>query len=238
MRIGFRCGALFISLQQVRIETDVVALAGFFLQRQIKRHMVDTGATIAQRGGIEIEIARQLFCRALHGVAQPDLFDVRIARVHRPGIHRHGVHVVKHRGIRADLGHVFTDLPQVRNGAQGAHNAARAERIGNGLFQSVAFADVKIGDGTGFVSANLEGNHHEVRPFEGAFAVGVAGDIAVGTGGVHQFTHHNVRLFQTGFIDIHQGNVGRLQRRTMKNITKDVFDKNRGARADKGNFGC
>ncbi len=43
--------------------------------------------------------------------------------------------------MRADFRHVFANLPQVRDGAQGAHNAAGAQRIGYGLLQTIAFTE-------------------------------------------------------------------------------------------------
>ena len=78
--------------------------------------MVDTCATVTQRSRIDIEVTRQLFRRSLHRMAQPYLLDMRIACIHRPGIHRHWVNVVEHGGIGADFRHVLANLPQVRNG--------------------------------------------------------------------------------------------------------------------------
>ena len=65
---------------------------------------------------VDIEVTRQLFRRSLHRMAQPDLFDMRIAGIHRPGIHRHWVNIVEHGGIGADFRHVLANLPQMRNG--------------------------------------------------------------------------------------------------------------------------
>jgi len=116
MNIWLRCLPCFISRQQFRIEIHVATVCGFTLQFQVKRHMVDTCATVTQRSRIDIEVTRQLFRRSLHRMAQPYLLDMRIAGIHRPGIHRHWVNVVEHGGIRADFRHVLANLPQVRNG--------------------------------------------------------------------------------------------------------------------------
>jgi hypothetical protein len=64
----------------------------------------------------------------------------------------------------------------------------------------------------------------------------MAADFAVGADGIHQLAHHNMRLFQPGFIDIHQRDMRRFQRRALKNVTENIFDENRRTGADKGNF--
>ncbi|SVX96120.1 Uncharacterised protein [Klebsiella pneumoniae] len=116
MNIWLRCLPCFISRQQFRVEIHVTAVGGFALQFQVKRHMVDTCATVTQRSRVDIEVTRQLFRRSLHRMAQPYLLDMRIAGIHRPGIHRHWINVVEHGGIGADFRHVLANLPQVRNG--------------------------------------------------------------------------------------------------------------------------
>jgi len=116
MNIRLRCLPCFISRQQFRVEIHITAVGGFALQLQVKRHMVDTCATVTQRSWVDIEVTRQLFRRSLHRMAQPDLFDMRIAGIHRPGIHRHWVNIVEHGGIGADFRHVLANLPQMRNG--------------------------------------------------------------------------------------------------------------------------
>lgn len=160
---------------------------------------------------------------------------MRVAGVHRPGVHRHRVDVVKHGGVRADLAHIVADSPQVRDGAQRAHNASRPQRIGNGLLQAVALADCKIGDGTGLIAANLEGNDDKIGALQGGFPVAVATDFAVRAHGIHQLAHHDMRLFQPGFIDIHQRDMRRFQRRRWK-TSREYFDEHRRTGADKSNF--
>ena len=105
--------------------------------------MVDTCATVTQRSWVDIEVTRQLFRRSLHRMAQPDLFDMRIAGIHRPGIHRHWVNIVEHGGI-------------------GAHNTARPQRIGNGLFQTMPLTDLEISHRARFITANLKCHHDKI----------------------------------------------------------------------------
>ncbi|MCY1549960.1 hypothetical protein D9M68_861690 [compost metagenome] len=49
------------------------------------------------------------------------------------------------------------------HGAQAAHDASDAQRIGNGLAQIVLFGHLEIDDGRGLIAANLEADDDEVR---------------------------------------------------------------------------
>ena len=87
--------------------------------------------------------------------------------------------------------------------------------------------DFKIGDGTGLIAANLKSHHHKIRILQRSSLLAMAANFTVGADGIHQLTHHNMRLFQAGRIDIHQRNVRRFQRRALKNVTENIFDENR-----------
>ncbi|MNN82156.1 hypothetical protein D3C81_1990600 [compost metagenome] len=67
----------------------------------------------------------------------------------------------------------------MRDGAQRAHNAARPQRIGNGLFQTMTFTHVKISDGTRLIAANLEGDNHKIGILQRRFPIGMAGNVTV-----------------------------------------------------------
>jgi hypothetical protein len=86
------------------------------IERIDRESKANQEAADEQRSRVDIEVTRQLFRRSLHRMAQPDLFDMRIAGIHRPGIHRHWVNIVEHGGIGADFRHVLANLPQMRNG--------------------------------------------------------------------------------------------------------------------------
>ena len=88
------------------------------------------------------------------------------------------------------------------------------------------------------VGANGEISCHRDRKtaLQGGFPVAVAADFAVRAHGIHQLAHHDMRLFQPGFIDIHQRDMRRFQRRALENITENIFDEHRRTGADKSNF--
>jgi hypothetical protein len=72
-------------------------------------------------------------------MAQADLLDVGELRPKRPGVDRHRVDVLQHDRIRADRAHVLGQLPQMRDGAQAAHDAADSQGVGDGLAQARRF---------------------------------------------------------------------------------------------------
>ena len=53
-------------------------------------------------------------------------------------------------------------VQQMRHGAEAAHDAADAERVGDGLAQAVLLRHFEIGDRAGLVAADLEGDDDEV----------------------------------------------------------------------------
>jgi hypothetical protein len=52
--------------------------------------------------------------------------------------------------------HIAAGIQQHRDGAQGAHDAADAQRIGDGLAQAVLLGDLEVDHRAGLVPANLE----------------------------------------------------------------------------------
>ena len=81
---------------------------------------------------------------ARHAVAQARRSGCCVARLTRPAVHRHRVDVVQEDHIRAQLFHVAAHLQQHRDGAQAAHDAADAERVGDRLAQAVALGNLEI----------------------------------------------------------------------------------------------
>ena len=56
--------------------------------------------------------------------------------------------------------------PQMRHGAEAAHDAADAERVGDGLAQVVFLGHLEIDDGRGLVAADLEADDDEIGAVE------------------------------------------------------------------------
>ncbi len=54
----------------------------------------------------------------------------------------------------------------------------------------------------------------------------MTGNVAGRTGRIHELTHNDVRLFKARLINIHQGNMRRLQRLTVKDIAENIFYEN------------
>jgi hypothetical protein len=75
-------------------------------------------------------------------------------------------------GVGADSLHVAAYVQQHGNRAQTAHDAADAQRVGDGLPQAVALGDLEVDDRRRPIAADLEHGDDVVRPVEGAAAVG------------------------------------------------------------------
>ena len=78
----------------------------------------------------------------------------------------HGVGVVQQQRVGADLLQIVGEVLHHGNGAQGTHDAAYAQSVGDGLAQTVLFGDLEIGNGAGFIAAYLDGIDHEGRATE------------------------------------------------------------------------
>ena len=107
------------------------------LERQEEGDMVDAGHLVAHVVDGNVEVMAQLEDRVRHRVAQPDIADGRVSAGDGPAVDGHGVHILKHQGVRAERAHVLAQLPQKRHGAKPAHDAADAERVADGLAKPV-----------------------------------------------------------------------------------------------------
>ena len=106
----------------------------------------------------------------LNAVAKPYGLDFGEAQ-HRAGQHCHGVCVVQEPGIGADFFHVPGEVHHHRDGAESTEHSADAQGIGDRLFQTVFLGDLKVCDGAGIISADLNGIDHIVRALQGGFSV-------------------------------------------------------------------
>ncbi|ESZ17651.1 hypothetical protein X735_06255 [Mesorhizobium sp. L2C085B000] len=111
---------------------------------------------------------------------------------------------MQHDRVWADGQHVLADLPQMRHGPEAAHDAADAERVGNGLAQAVFLRHLEIGDGAGLVTADLEGDDDEVGTGERLALVGIGLGLRLHAQRRDQLVDDDGALFQPLRIDVHQ----------------------------------
>ena len=125
----------------------------------------------------------------------------------------------------------------MRHGAQAAHDAADAERVGDGLAQAVFLRHFEIGDGAGLVAADLESNDDEIGAFQRLALVGI---------GLNPWPWHQASCklagddlgFSQAFrIDVHQGDRRAGQRGALQDVADDVLHEHGRAGADEGDFG-
>ena len=175
----------------------------------------------------------------LHAVAQAHGLDAGVAQ-HVPGEHGHGIGVVQEQGVRADLLHVPGKVRHDGNGAQGAHDAADAQGVADGLAQAVLLGHLKVDDGAGVVQAHLNGVDDEVRAPQGVLAVLHP---QVGT----RFCHSRPLVWLHGLqdglallealpVDVVQGEGAVPQLGHAHAVADDVAGKDGAARAHKGNL--
>ena len=121
-------------------------------------HVIDAGDQLFStlQPVCHIQFIQQCFRADLHTVAQAHSLDLGVAQ-HIAGKHGHGIGIVQKPCLRADLLHIPGEFLHHRDGPQGPHNAADAQRVGNGLTQAVFLGDFKINYRTGVISAHLNG---------------------------------------------------------------------------------
>ena len=174
----------------------------------------------------------------LHAVAQAHRFDARIA-LHGAGQHGHGVRVVQEPRVRADLLHVMGKVHHHGNGAQSTENAADAQRIGDGLPQTVLLRHLKIRYGAGLVQAHLDGVHHIIRTAKRRLAVFYAAvffDIGFVAKVVVDGSEHEIAFFQPLRVNVVERNGAFSQRRRYHAVTQNIFGKNGRTGTHESNF--
>src|SRR5215203_1211094 len=108
--------------------------------------------------------------RPLYAVAESHV-RASCAEIHRPAVGRHRVDVVKQQGARGQLVHLVAEVDQHRDGAQGAEDPARTERIADTLFHPILLRDLDV-QGVGFEAALLKCRHHVVSATYGLPTIG------------------------------------------------------------------
>ncbi len=198
--------------------------------------MVDARAQIIDFFQGHVDIAGQLFGRALHAVAQANRLDGRGA-VDGPAVHGHGVDVLQKGHVRAQFFHIRAHLQQHGNGAQAAHDAANAQRVGNGLAQAILLGHFKVHHRARLVACHLEHANGVVGAIQGGAAVQGGLD-----GGLHaqrlgDLVGHDGGSAQPLFVNVVQadGRIGQFGK--CQDVANEVFGKYGAARTDEGDFG-
>ena len=220
-----------IALPQSRVE-----VAALMFEFQEEGDMVDACHLVAELVLGQVQIMGQFLNRVLHRMAEAHLFQGRETLGQRPGVDRHRVDILQQGGVGADLHHVLRHIPKHRHRAQAAHDAANAQRVGDGLAQAVLFGDFEIGHRTGFIAADLKGGDNEIRALQRHAAVGVGRDGCSGPDRADHGAGHRLAFGQTHRVDIHQREMTVGQRGRQQGVAHDILHEDRGARSDKGNF--
>lgn len=207
------------------------------LELEIERHVVDAGRAVANLGIGNLEIVGQFHGGALHRVAEPDLLDGRVFLRNGPGVDGHRVDVLQHHRLGGDFQHVLADRPQMRHGAQAAHDAADPEGVGNGLAQVVLFGHLEIDHGRGLVAADLEADDDEVGAIERFALVRESLHGGRNAEGVHQLARNDGALFEALRVDVHQADFSAGQCLALQDIADDVLHEHGRAGADEGDLG-
>ena len=142
---------------------------------EVERHVVDAGALVAHVGDRDADVASQLLGGVLHAVAKADPLDVRLGRggpCERPHVDRHRVDVLQECGVAAQLLHLGLHLQQHRHGSQAAHDAADAERVGDGLSKAELLGHLEVHDRRRLVTADLEHGDDMVRAIQRDASIG------------------------------------------------------------------
>ncbi len=211
---------------------EVFAIA---LETQVKRHVIDARAEIIDLLNRHADVGGQMFCCALHAVAQPHRLDCT-RPVQRPTVHRHGIDVVEVQDVGAEFLHVAGHVQQHGDGAQPAHDAANAQRVGDGLAQTVAFGDLEIGDRGGLVTADLDHVDGVISAVEGGAAVGCRFDGRVHAQRPSDFAGDDFDGVQPVGIDIVQSDGRIAQLSEAEDVNQQVFGEDNATCADEGDF--
>lgn len=204
------------------------------------RHVVDArdGLLVALDVLVHAHLAEDGLGADLHRVAETHRLGEDKA-LHIARKHGHGVGVIEKPGVGANLVHIVTEGLHNGNGTEGAHDAADAEGIGDGLTEAVLLGDLKIDNGAGIVASHLNGVDHKPGTAEGLLAVldaEMGGNLSVAAHGLDHAVQDAFALLQTLGIDVVEGKFGVAECLGAEAVADDVAGKDGTACAHKGNF--
>ena len=227
---------LFSGLADFRIDAAAV-----FRDLQQPRHVVDTGDLPCD--GIvffpKAELTKKMLRADLHGMAEADGLDAAFAdqEAREDG---HWIRVVEEPCTRADGLHVVRKTFEHGNRAQGAEDAADADRVADCLAETVFFRNFEIRDGGGFVAADLNGVDDKVRVFQSGLPLldaqmgGDDGTFVIDV--LVEIFEHELGLMETLGINVIEGDVAVPQAVREHGVADDVFGEDGAACAHEGDF--
>ena len=204
------------------------------------RHVINTrdGLLMTLDVLVHAHLAEDGLGADLHRVAETHSL-VEDEALHIARKHGHGVGVIEEPGVGADLVHIVAEGLHNGNGTEGAHDAADAEGIGDGLTEAVLLGDLKIDNGAGIVAADLNGVDHELGTAEGLLAVldaEMGGNLSVAAYGIDHAVQDALALLQTLGVDVVESKLGITKSLGAEAVADDVAGKDGTACAHKGNF--
>jgi hypothetical protein len=125
----------------------------------------------------------------------------------------------------------------MRHRPQAAHDAADAQRVGDGLAQPVFLRHFEVRDRGGLVATNLECDDDEIGALQRLSLIGVGFDLRRNPQRLRQLAGDDLALLEALRVDVHQRNRRVRQRRALQGVADDVLHEHRGARADEGDLG-
>jgi len=119
----------------------------------------------------------------------------------------------------------------MRHGSQAAHDAADAERVGDGLAQAVFLRHFEVGHGARLVAADLKGDDDEVRTDQRLALVGIGLGPCFHAERRDQLVDDDSAFFQPLRIDVHQRDCCSRQGRSLQHVADNVLHEHRRASA-------
>ena len=136
--------------------------------------------------------------------------------------------------MRADGEHVLADRPQMRHGAQPAHDAANAQRVGNRLAQAEFLRHLEIGHRARFVPADLEGYYNEIGALQRPALVAMGLDLRANAKARNELARDELGFGEPLRIDVHQREGGIGKRGMLQRVADDVLHEHRRTGTDEG----
>ena len=131
----------------------------------------------------------------------------------------------------------MSEILHYGNGAEGSHDTADSEGVGNGLTETVLLGNLKVGDGAGIVAADLNGVDHEGRTRKCCLAVfntEVTLDLAAAALSLADSLKQNSAFLKTCAVDVVESENAVLKGLGAHTVTDNVSCEYGASRTHKG----